>query len=267
MAPFEPLASGILLLLWLIAPSRACTCVPPHPQTAFCNSDLVIRAKFVGTPEVNQTTLYQRYEIKMTKMYKGFQALGDAADIRFVYTPAMESVCGYFHRSHNRSEEFLIAGKLQDGLLHITTCSFVAPWNSLSLAQRRGFTKTYTVGCEECTVSAWTLTSNGRSFPGPFPKSWACFLLPLAILCPCGCSPTLRAVPDLSCYFPKPETAPLQILAAPFPCVQYPVIACPSLVPLILPCDYSVIPLPVPEPLGLFLRSPECSPRTQSAVP
>ncbi|XP_020035380.2 metalloproteinase inhibitor 1 [Castor canadensis] len=152
MAPFAPLASSILLLLSLIAPSRACTCAPPHPQTAFCKSDLVIRAKFVGAAEVNQTTLYQRYEIKMTKMFKGFDALGHAADIRYVYTPAMESVCGYFHQSQNRSEEFLIAGQLRNGDLHITTCSFLASWHSLSAAQRKGFTKTYTAGCEACTV-------------------------------------------------------------------------------------------------------------------
>ncbi|XP_006165858.1 metalloproteinase inhibitor 1 [Tupaia chinensis] len=152
MAPFVPLASSILLLLCLTAPSRACTCVPPHPQMAFCSSDLVIRAKFMGPAEVNETTLYQRYEIKTTKVFKGFNALGDVADLQFVHTPAMESVCGYFHTSQNRSEEFLIAGQLRNGHLHITTCSFVAPWNSLSLAQRRGFTKAYAAGCEECTV-------------------------------------------------------------------------------------------------------------------
>ncbi|KAM5197411.1 metalloproteinase inhibitor 1 [Hipposideros larvatus] len=152
MAPIASLASGILLFMWLTVPSRACTCAPPHPQMAFCNSDLVIRAKFVGTAEINQTTLYQRYEIKMTKMFKGFSTLGDAHDIQFVYTPAMESVCGYFHRSENRSEEFLIAGQLWKGHLHITTCSFVAPWNSLSTAQRRGFTKIYAAGCDECKV-------------------------------------------------------------------------------------------------------------------
>ncbi|XP_004396821.1 PREDICTED: metalloproteinase inhibitor 1 [Odobenus rosmarus divergens] len=154
MAPFAPLASCILLLLWLTAPSRACTCAPPHPQTAFCSSQMVIRAKFVGTAEVNQTDLNRRYEIKMTKMFKGFNALGNASDIRFVDTPALESVCGYVHRSQNRSEEFLVAGNLRNGHLQINACSFVAPWNSLSSAQRRGFTKTYAAGCEECTVFA-----------------------------------------------------------------------------------------------------------------
>ncbi|XP_034341339.1 metalloproteinase inhibitor 1 [Arvicanthis niloticus] len=152
MAPFASLASGILLLLSLIASSKACSCAPPHPQTAFCNSDLVIRAKFMGSPEINETTSYQRYEIKMTKMLKGFDAVGNAADFRFVYTPAMESLCGYVHKSQDRREEFLIAGRLRNGNLHISACSFLVPWRNLSLAQQRAFSKTYSAGCGVCTV-------------------------------------------------------------------------------------------------------------------
>ncbi|XP_005000296.1 metalloproteinase inhibitor 1 isoform X1 [Cavia porcellus] len=152
MAPFVPLASGILLLLSLIDTSRACTCASPHPQTAFCNSDFVIRAKFMGTTAINMTTFHKRYEIKVTKMFKGSDALGHANDIRFLYTPAMESLCGYFHPSQNRSEEFLVAGQLRAGNLHVTTCSFVVPWHSLSSSQQKGVTKTYSAGCGACTV-------------------------------------------------------------------------------------------------------------------
>uniref|UniRef100_A0A8C2QDN3 Metalloproteinase inhibitor 1 n=1 Tax=Cricetulus griseus TaxID=10029 RepID=A0A8C2QDN3_CRIGR len=141
MAPFASLASGILLLLSLITSSKACSCAPPHPQTAFCNSDL---------GEIK--SVKDRLFVTHGQMLKGFDAVGNAADFRFAYTPALESLCGYVHKSQNRSEEFLIAGRLRNGSLHISACSFLVPWYSLTPAQQKAFSKTYSAGCGVCTV-------------------------------------------------------------------------------------------------------------------
>lgn len=51
-----------VLLLWVHA---AC----PFESLFSPSFPLVIRAKFMGSPEIIETTLYQRYEIKMTKVF------------------------------------------------------------------------------------------------------------------------------------------------------------------------------------------------------
>ena len=69
----------------------------------------------------------------------------------------------------------------------------------------------------ECLEPAYLLESSPLSCP----QTTACFLLPLAIPCPHGCSPNPRGIPDLSCCFLKSETVPLDILLVPLPCVWY----------------------------------------------
>lgn len=69
------LALGLLLLATLLRPADACSCSPVHPQQAFCNADVVIRAKAVSEKEVDSgNDIYGnpikriQYEIKQIKV-------------------------------------------------------------------------------------------------------------------------------------------------------------------------------------------------------
>uniref|UniRef100_A0A8C4YRG3 Metalloproteinase inhibitor 1 n=1 Tax=Gopherus evgoodei TaxID=1825980 RepID=A0A8C4YRG3_9SAUR len=91
-----------------------CSCAPQHPQMAFCQADVVIRGRFMGITPLShnssrgESVPWVRYEIKTTKIYKGFEPL---TDVHFVDTPALESVCGYQHPAPLKGEEYLIMGK------------------------------------------------------------------------------------------------------------------------------------------------------------
>ncbi|XP_013930892.1 PREDICTED: metalloproteinase inhibitor 2-like, partial [Thamnophis sirtalis] len=116
------LASLAVLLLGRVGRlADACSCSPVHPQQAFCNADVVIRAKAVSEKEVDSgNDIYGnpikriQYEIKQIKMFKGPEW-----DIEFIFTAPSSAVCGVTLDVGGK-KEYLIAGKLEgNGRSHI----------------------------------------------------------------------------------------------------------------------------------------------------
>ncbi|XP_060108359.1 metalloproteinase inhibitor 1 [Heteronotia binoei] len=173
------LAASFLLLTLLGDPTTACSCAPRHPQTAYCNADIVIRGKFMGVSKqpmnisLGEPIWLVSYEFKAIKMYKGPEEM---QDVYFLNTPSMESVCGYDHKAHEKGD-YVVAGMMEDDKMMITTCSFIQPWASLSPAQRRGLSLTYSKGCN-CTIlpciSTCTMTSDSQCLwtDGTMAKTW-----------------------------------------------------------------------------------------------
>ncbi|NXL59508.1 TIMP2 inhibitor, partial [Chordeiles acutipennis] len=167
-----------VLLLGRARPADACSCSPIHPQQAFCNADVVIRAKAVSAKEVDSgNDIYGnpikriQYEIKQIKvtgtsgqgtgqpprcsltpalflqMFKG-----PDQDIEFIYTAPSTAVCGRLLDTGGK-KEYLIAGKSEgNGKMHITLCDLVSTWDSLSPTQKKSLNQRYQMGCE-CKIS------------------------------------------------------------------------------------------------------------------
>ncbi|XP_067408382.1 metalloproteinase inhibitor 1 [Emydura macquarii macquarii] len=178
---WKPLLAGAILVLALGDPTAACSCAPQHPQMAFCQADAVIRGRFVGVTPLNLNNSsgvsmsWVRYEIKVTKIYKGFEPLRDTG---FVDTPALESLCGYRHLEPLKGEEYLIMAMRQGEHLTVSTCSFVRPWTRVPPRQRRGISQVYAGGCAcnvvPCNSMPCVLSSDNQCLwtDGLLDRSW-----------------------------------------------------------------------------------------------
>ncbi|XP_075889681.1 metalloproteinase inhibitor 2a [Nelusetta ayraudi] len=145
-------ALALLLLLWRADElAEACSCAPVHPQQAFCNADVVIRAKVVGEREVDAgNDIYGnpikriQYEVKQIKMFKG-----PNQDIEAVFTAPVSAVCGVTLDASGK-KEYLISGKAEAGgaAMQVTLCDYIMPWDFLSSTQKKGLSQRYQMGCE-----------------------------------------------------------------------------------------------------------------------
>ncbi|XP_061556948.1 metalloproteinase inhibitor 2-like [Phycodurus eques] len=155
----------VLLCLWgLQEGTQACKCVTRHPQEAFCQSDVVIKAKVVG--KAASTLNLIKYRIKPIKMFKG-------PEKRFcsIYTEPNSAACGV---NLANATEYLLSGRLDsEGLMHVSLCDFFQRWEDLSAMQKRGLVQRYQLGCD-CKLTRCT------SIPcssGPAECLWADFLM------------------------------------------------------------------------------------------
>lgn len=134
--------------------AEACSCSPTHPQEAFCNSDVVIRAKVVGGQEVDiGNDIYGnpikrvKYDIKQIKMFKG-----PSKDFDAIYTASSSAVCGVTLETDGK-KEYLITGKMEnDGTLYVTLCNFIEPWEAMSDTQKKNLVQRYETGCD-CKIT------------------------------------------------------------------------------------------------------------------
>ncbi|XP_038839905.1 metalloproteinase inhibitor 2-like [Salvelinus namaycush] len=168
-----------VLFLWRVEDiADACRCSPPHPQQAFCDADIVIRAKVVGKKALSNEI---KYDVQQIKMFKGPDRV-----IHAVFTSSSSASCGV---TLETNKEYLFTGRMStDGSMHLVMCDFIQYWEDLNGTQKKSLTQRYQSGCDctiircsslPCPVSApdeclWTdlLLADGQS--GPQAKYSAC---------------------------------------------------------------------------------------------
>ncbi|XP_072123798.1 metalloproteinase inhibitor 3-like isoform X2 [Mobula birostris] len=187
MAVFTTAALSLLLAVSSVQFSQlteACSCRPSHPQHAFCNSEVVIRAKVVGKKLLNDGPFgTMRYTVKQMKMYRGFNKV---QQVQYIYTEASESLCGV--RLQVNKFQYLITGRVHDGKVYTGVCNFIEPWEKLTFAQRKGLNYRYQIGCNckikpcyylPCSVTAkneclWTDMLSDQGYMGYQAKNYGC---------------------------------------------------------------------------------------------
>ncbi|XP_014058104.1 metalloproteinase inhibitor 2 [Salmo salar] len=144
-----------VLFLWRVEDiAEACRCLPQHPQQAFCDAEIVIRAKVVGKKAVSNNI---KYDIQQIKMFKGCDQV-----IHAIFTDTTS--CGV---TLEINKEYLFTGKLETGRMYVTMCGYNPSWENLSAAQKNSLTRLYKSGCD-CKIIRCT------SLPCPISTSAAC---------------------------------------------------------------------------------------------
>lgn len=140
--PYGLMTLTLLVMLGIIlqlTTTEACSCLPEHAQTAYCDADYVIVAQILRKSKVKHNG-NNVYKIAIKKEYKMNPRAQKLLKPGKLITPAMDSMCGLQLEVNQ-----LYAIAAQD--IHVGLCSFVRKYSDLTIVEKRGLAGIYRKGC------------------------------------------------------------------------------------------------------------------------
>ncbi|XP_069065744.1 metalloproteinase inhibitor 1-like isoform X2 [Pleurodeles waltl] len=126
-----------------------CSCIHYHAQMAFCDSDVAVRARFLGATVTDKYSEFTgkysviTYEIETLQVLKG----GDTIkNLSFIYT-STAYYCGYHIGQQDYNKDYLITGPMRNGRVEVIRCSYIVAWSTLTEAQIEGVERAYSCHC------------------------------------------------------------------------------------------------------------------------
>ncbi|XP_013919385.1 PREDICTED: metalloproteinase inhibitor 4-like [Thamnophis sirtalis] len=91
-----------------------------------------------------------QYEIKQTKMFKGFEMV---KEVKYVFTAISSAACGVDLEVGMKQKQYLISGNLSNnGMLILYLCDFIKKWHEVTDSQKINLKNNYQKGCD-CTIT------------------------------------------------------------------------------------------------------------------
>lgn len=152
----------------LLQSADACSCLPQHPQTAFCDSEYVIVAQVLR--QTASKNHLDAYKIAIKKEYKMSEEARQLLRNGKLYTASMSSLCGV---QLEPNKLYAIAANTD----HVGLCDFIRPYSDLTIVEKRGLAGIYRKGCRcqirPCFMDKCDLRAGGCNW-SPFSARGDC---------------------------------------------------------------------------------------------
>ncbi|XP_069065730.1 metalloproteinase inhibitor 1-like [Pleurodeles waltl] len=142
-----------LLFVGVACPAEACRCIKDHLQRFYCNSNGVLKMRFIEPMQITDSgSQVTGYKIQLDEVLKGSAEL---QSLTFISSSAGTS-CEYHHSESDYNVEYLVTAYNNSGDVSVSGCNYVVPWNELSSNQILGIQGAYSEGCTRNIISCFS---------------------------------------------------------------------------------------------------------------